>query len=60
MGDGRALGGMDIFGGQDKVKLAFLLDNIAFAHRAGDNRNHGNLSKTAFGAEFAGGYSREA
>ena len=41
MGDGRALAGMDILRRQDEIELAFLLDDIAFAHRAGDNRNHG-------------------
>ena len=41
MGDGRALAGMDILGGQDEIELAVLLEDIAFAHGAGDNRNHG-------------------
>ena len=41
MGDGRALAGMNILGGQHQIELAFLLYDIAFAHRAGDNRNHG-------------------
>ena len=45
MGNGRALAGMDILGGQDEIKLAVLLDDIAFAHRAGDNRNHGKPLK---------------
>jgi hypothetical protein len=32
---------MDILGRQHQVKLAFFLQDIAFAHGAGDNRNHG-------------------
>ena len=40
MGDGRALAGMEIFRLQDDIELAVLLDDIAFAHGAGDNRNH--------------------
>jgi hypothetical protein len=36
---------MDIFSGEDEIELAVLLDDIAFAHRAGDNRNHGKPHK---------------
>jgi hypothetical protein len=49
---------MDILGGDDEIKLAILLQDIAFAHRAGDNRNHGEPLKNGFlgriGADLPG------
>jgi hypothetical protein len=38
---------MDILGSDHEIELAVLLQDIAFAHRAGDNRNHGKPLKTA-------------
>jgi hypothetical protein len=54
MGDRRALAGMDILGPDHEIKLAVLFQDIAFAHRAGDNRNHGKPLKNGFGTGFAG------
>jgi hypothetical protein len=52
---------MDILGADYEIELAVLFQDIAFAHRAGDNRNHGKpLEIQLFRAGFAGGYSREA
>ncbi len=41
MGDGGALAGMDVLRREHEIELAVLLEDIAFAHGAGDNRNHG-------------------
>ena len=57
MGDGRALAGMDVLGIDDQIELAVLLQDIAFAHGAGDNRNHGKTSQIG---EIWGVFSREA
>src|ERR1700733_10592325 len=46
MGDRRALAGMDILGRQHEIELALFLNDIAFAHGAGDNRNHGKPLKS--------------
>ena len=31
---------MDVFCGQDDIELAVLLEDVAFAHTAGDDGNH--------------------
>ncbi len=37
LADRRSLAGMDVLGGQDHVKLAVLLDDVALANRTGDD-----------------------
>ena len=37
LGDGRALAGVDVFGGQDDVELAVEIDDISLAERAGND-----------------------
>jgi hypothetical protein len=37
LADRSSLAGMDVFGGEDDVKLAVLLDDVALANRAGDD-----------------------
>jgi hypothetical protein len=36
LGDGRALAGMDVLGGQDHVELAVLVDDVAFTEGTGN------------------------
>ena len=40
LGDGRALAGMNVLRRQHDIELAILLDDVALAHIARDNRNH--------------------
>src|SRR5262249_12896880 len=40
LGDRRSLAGMDVLRRQHDIKLAVLLDDVAFADIARDNRNH--------------------
>jgi hypothetical protein len=46
---------MDVLGGDDEIELAVLLQDIAFAHGAGDNRNHGKpLKNQLLGRDLPG------
>jgi hypothetical protein len=40
MRDRRALAGMNVFSAYDDIEFAVLLENVALANTAGDDRNH--------------------